>query len=135
MEGGGRTTLSEIYQNSKKLLLRTRDGLERLERLEFSSSNPVDSPELSLAVKKDISQIQSLCVEMDHLWRSIAAKSQRDLWRRLVFSRSVATLFFYLIGLFIDCIRLFWARFLVVFLMDLGRKMVYVLLLLGICKH
>lgn len=83
MEGGG-TTFSEIYQNSKKLLLRTRDGLERLERLEFSSSNPVDSPELAFAVKKDISQIQSLCVEMDRLWRSISAKSQRDLWKRKV---------------------------------------------------
>ncbi|KAJ9693703.1 hypothetical protein PVL29_009585 [Vitis rotundifolia] len=84
MEGGGGTTFSEIYQNSKKLLLRARDGLERLERLEFSSSNPVDSPELSFAVKKDISQIQSLCVEMDRLWRSISAKSQRDLWKRKV---------------------------------------------------
>lgn len=92
MEGGG-TTFSEIYQNSKKLLLRTRDGLERLERLEFSSSNPVDSPELAFAVKKDISQIQSLCVEMDRLWRSISAKSQRDLWKRLIFSRSSATTF------------------------------------------
>ncbi|XP_059668585.1 membrin-11-like [Cornus florida] len=82
VEGGG--TLSELYQNSKKLLLRTRDGLERLERLELSSSNSLDSPELSVAVKRDIAQIQSLCVDMDRLWRSVAAKSQRDLWRRKV---------------------------------------------------
>ncbi|KAK9290075.1 hypothetical protein L1049_008239 [Liquidambar formosana] len=82
VEGGG--TLSEIYQNSKRLLLRTRDGLERLERLEFSSASGVDSPELSFAIKRDISQIQSLCVEMDRLWRSVAAKSQRDLWKRKV---------------------------------------------------
>ncbi|KAF7151568.1 hypothetical protein RHSIM_Rhsim02G0195800 [Rhododendron simsii] len=82
MEGGGGGTLSELYQRSKRLLLTTRDGLERLERLEFSSSNSgVDSPELSFSVKRDIGQIQLLCVEMDRLWRSIAAKSQRDLWK------------------------------------------------------
>ncbi|GLT75798.1 hypothetical protein SLA2020_474950 [Shorea laevis] len=86
IEGGGGGTLSEIYQSSRKLLLRTRDGIERLERLEISASNArgLDSPELSFAVKKDISQIQSLCAEMDRLWRSIAARSQRDLWRRKV---------------------------------------------------
>ncbi|KAF8398054.1 hypothetical protein HHK36_016980 [Tetracentron sinense] len=82
IEGG--TTLSEIYQSSKKLLLRTRDGLERLERLEFSSSNGFDSPELSFSIKRDISQIQSLCAEMDRLWRSVASKPQRDLWKRKV---------------------------------------------------
>lgn len=84
VEGGG--TLSEIYQSAKKLLLRARDGVEKLERLESSTSTGgYDSPELSFAVKKDISQIQSLCVEMDRLWRSIAAKSQRDLWKRYLF--------------------------------------------------
>ncbi|CAM8877293.1 unnamed protein product [Rhodiola kirilowii] len=83
MEGGG--TLSEIYQSSKRLLLRTRGGLERLERLESSSTtSSMDSPELSFSLKKDISQIQSLCVEMDRLWRSVPAKSQRDLWKRKV---------------------------------------------------
>ncbi|KAJ1394759.1 putative membrin-11-like [Sesbania bispinosa] len=87
MEGGG-GTLSEVHQRAKKLLLRSRDGLERLERLEHSSSATaavagVDS-ELSYAVKKDITQIQSLCVEMDRLWRSVAAKPQRDLWKRKV---------------------------------------------------
>ncbi|CAK9158821.1 unnamed protein product [Ilex paraguariensis] len=80
-------TLSDLYQSSKRLLLKTRDGLERLERLEFSASSSnasIDSPELSFAVKRDIVQIQSLCVEMDRLWRSVAAKSQRDLWKRKV---------------------------------------------------
>ncbi|KAK6942459.1 hypothetical protein RJ641_027836 [Dillenia turbinata] len=81
---GGGSTLSEIYQNSKKLLLRTRDGLERLERLESSSSSAVDSPELSFSIKRDISQIQSLCLDMDRLWRSVASKPQRDLWKRKV---------------------------------------------------
>ncbi|KAK6944194.1 hypothetical protein RJ641_025296 [Dillenia turbinata] len=81
---GGGTTLSELYQNSKKLLLRTRDGLERLERLESSSSNAVDSPELSFSIKRDINQIQSLCLDMDRLWRSVASKPQRDLWKRKV---------------------------------------------------
>ncbi|KAG5001868.1 hypothetical protein AAZX31_08G294300 [Glycine max] len=87
MEGGG-GTLSEIHQSAKKLLLRSRDGLERLERLEYSAAagaafSGADS-ELSFAVKKDITQIQTLCVEMDRLWRSIAAKPQRDLWKRKV---------------------------------------------------
>ncbi|XP_057447382.1 membrin-11-like [Lotus japonicus] len=81
MEGGG-GTLSEVHQKAKKLLLRSRDGLERLERLEHSAAG-VDS-ELSFAVKKDIAQVQSLCVEMDRLWGSVGGKPQRDLWRRKV---------------------------------------------------
>ncbi|KAI5675272.1 hypothetical protein M9H77_06222 [Catharanthus roseus] len=88
----GSGTLSEIYQNSKRLLLKTRDGLERLERLEYmssslpssSSSSLGSSPDLFEAVKSDITQIHSLCSNMDHLWRSIPAKSQRDLWKRKV---------------------------------------------------
>ncbi|KAL5716241.1 hypothetical protein ACHQM5_017960 [Ranunculus cassubicifolius] len=78
MEGGG-GTLSEIYQSSKRLLIKTRDGLERLE---LSSTN--DSLELSMSIKRDITQIQSLCTEMDHLWRSIGNKPQSDLWKRKV---------------------------------------------------
>ncbi|KAE9596329.1 hypothetical protein Lal_00048675 [Lupinus albus] len=74
MEGGG-TTLSEIYQSAKKLLMRTRDGLERVERGELSSSD---------SVQNDISQIQSLCIQMDRFWRSISVKSHRDLWKRKV---------------------------------------------------
>ncbi|KAE9606308.1 hypothetical protein Lalb_Chr10g0106511 [Lupinus albus] len=74
MEGDG-ATLSEIYQRARKLLLRTRDGLERVERGELSFSD---------SVHNDISQIQSLYVQMDRLWRSIPIKSQRDLWKRLI---------------------------------------------------
>ncbi|CAJ1854528.1 unnamed protein product [Sphenostylis stenocarpa] len=82
-EGAG--TLSEIHQSAKKLLLRSRDGLERLERLEYSATAGIGADaELSFAVKKDITQVQSLCVEMDRIWRSIAAKPQRDLWKRKV---------------------------------------------------
>ncbi|XP_054818224.1 membrin-11-like [Prosopis cineraria] len=80
MDGSG-GTLSEIYQSAKKILLRTRDGLERLERLEYSTSTAGMDTELAFAVKKDITQIQSLCAEMDRL---IAAKPQRDLWKRKV---------------------------------------------------
>lgn len=85
LEGGGGGTLSEIYQSARRQLLRTRDGLEKLERLEYTAASGMDSPELSFSIKKDITQIQSLCVEMDRLWRSIAAKSQRDLWKRFFF--------------------------------------------------
>ncbi|XP_050371016.1 membrin-11 [Argentina anserina] len=79
---GGGGTLSEIHQSAKKLLLRTRDGLERLERLEYSSG--IDSPDLAMSIRNDLSQIQSLCADMDRLWRSVAAKSQRDIWKRKV---------------------------------------------------
>ncbi|KVH90535.1 GOSR2/Membrin/Bos1 [Cynara cardunculus var. scolymus] len=83
VEGGG--TLSELYQSSRRLLLKTRDGLERLERLEFSSSaGAVGSPELAVAVRRDIAHIQTLCSDMDGLWRSVASKPQRDLWKRKV---------------------------------------------------
>ncbi|PKA50912.1 Membrin-11 [Apostasia shenzhenica] len=102
--GGG--TLSEIYQSARRLLLRTRDGLGKLERLESSSfpsssssfssistSLPssaapagvgMDFGELSFSIKRDITRIKSLCTEMDRLWRSIGAKGQRDLWKRKV---------------------------------------------------
>eukprot|EP00268_Persea_americana_P069566 TRINITY_DN98_c0_g1_i1.p1 TRINITY_DN98_c0_g1~~TRINITY_DN98_c0_g1_i1.p1 ORF type:complete len:254 (+),score=44.14 TRINITY_DN98_c0_g1_i1:104-763(+) len=78
MENGG-STLSEIHHSSKRLLLRTRDGLERLERFDSSSSS-----DLVHSINKDVTQIQSLCVEMNRLWRSVASKPQRDLWRRKV---------------------------------------------------
>lgn len=95
--GGG--TLSELYQNARRLLLRTRDALEKLERLDsssFSSSSysssssaslagiGLDPSELSFSIKRDVTQIQSLCAEMDRLSRSIGAKGQRDLWKRKV---------------------------------------------------
>jgi Golgi SNAP receptor complex protein 2 len=80
VEGGG--TLSELYQRSKRLLLKTRDELERLERLEYTTS--IDSPDLSFSVQRDISQIQTYCADMDRLWRSVPARSQRDLWKRKV---------------------------------------------------
>ncbi|OIT20868.1 PREDICTED: membrin-11-like [Nicotiana attenuata] len=94
---GGGGTLSEFYQRSRRLLLKTRDGLERLERFEYTSSSSSSSSVLSSGaalsdpseksvdgLRKDISQIQSLCSEMERLWRSIPAKSQRDLWKRKV---------------------------------------------------
>lgn len=102
--GGG--SLSDLYQNSRRLLLKSRDGLERLERFEYTSSSSsssipssssstaiVDPSEQSFdAVRKEIAQIQSLCSEMELLWRSIPAKSQRDLWKRY------ASFSFFLVG-------------------------------------
>ncbi|KAJ3685899.1 hypothetical protein LUZ61_015063 [Rhynchospora tenuis] len=83
--GGGGGTLSEIYQSARRLLLRARDGLTRLEHIVSSASSSSSSvSDLALAVKRDITQIQSLCAEMDRLWRSIPAKPQRDLWKRKV---------------------------------------------------
>lgn len=89
--GGG--SLSELYSSSKRLLLKTRESLERIERLEYTSSSsfpssstvvPGTSDDQAAVIRRDINQIQSLCVDMDRLWRSIAAKSQRDLWKRKV---------------------------------------------------
>ncbi|KAL2553905.1 Membrin-11 [Forsythia ovata] len=91
---GGRGSLSELYSSSKRLLLKTRESLERLERLEYTSSSssfssssnvvPGNSDDQVTVIRRDINQIQSLGVDMDRLWRSIAAKSQRDLWKRKV---------------------------------------------------
>ncbi|XP_022898144.1 membrin-11-like [Olea europaea var. sylvestris] len=89
--GGG--SLSELYSSSKRLLLKTRESLERIERLEYTSSSsfsssstvvPGTSDDQAAVIRRDINQIQSLCVDMDRLWRSIADKSQRDLWKRKV---------------------------------------------------
>ncbi|KAG6386188.1 hypothetical protein SASPL_155079 [Salvia splendens] len=91
MEGGG-GNLSELYSSSKRLSLKIRDALERLERLDFtstsssslSSSSAVvagSSDDQSTLIRRDINQIQSLCAEMDRLWRSIPSKPQRDIWK------------------------------------------------------
>ncbi|ANM61349.1 membrin 11 [Arabidopsis thaliana] len=77
VEGGG--SLSDVYSSAKRILLKARDGIERLERFESSS---MDSPDLASSVKRDITEVRSLCSNMDTLWRSIPVKSQRDLWRR-----------------------------------------------------
>lgn len=87
--GAGGGTLSELYQSSKRLVLKCREGVAKLERFENSSSSlpssSLDSsPELANVVKRDINQIRSLCTEMDLLWRSISNKPQRDLWKRKV---------------------------------------------------
>ncbi|XP_010516923.1 PREDICTED: membrin-11 [Camelina sativa] len=76
---GGGGSLSEVYSSAKRILLKARDGIERLERFESSS---MDSPDLASSVKRDITEVRSLCSNMDALWRSIHVKSQRDLWRR-----------------------------------------------------
>ncbi|MQL93896.1 hypothetical protein Taro_026543 [Colocasia esculenta] len=93
-EGGG-AVLSELYKNAQKLLIRTKDGLARLESLDFSfasssasssASSAVaisgDPVEASTALRRDIGQIQSLCSEMDRLWRAIPSPGQRGLWKR-----------------------------------------------------
>ncbi|XP_074571890.1 membrin-11-like [Curcuma longa] len=99
--GGGGGTLSEIYHSTQRLLLRATGGLERLERLDSSSSSSsysfsyassssslvpsVEDPgEIATEIKRDIYQIRSLCAEMDHLWRSVPSRGQRDLWKRKV---------------------------------------------------
>ncbi|GJQ91875.1 membrin-12 [Tanacetum coccineum] len=79
VEGGG-VTLSELYQRSKRLLLKTRDDLERLELL----AGTAESPELSVSVRRDIAHIQTMCSDMDNLYRSVGSKPQRDLWKRKV---------------------------------------------------
>ncbi|XP_051121944.1 membrin-11-like [Andrographis paniculata] len=92
--GGG---LSELYSSSKRLSIKIRDDLERLERLEYTSSASASASSLSsssavvgssddqgAAIRRDLNQIQSICVDMDRLWRSIASKPQRDLWKRKI---------------------------------------------------
>ncbi|KAK6126568.1 hypothetical protein DH2020_039679 [Rehmannia glutinosa] len=94
MEGAG-GNLSELYSSSKRLSMKVRDALERLERLEFTSTSSSSlssstaavagsSDDQATSIRRDINQIQSLCADMDRLWRSIASKPQRDLWKRKV---------------------------------------------------
>ncbi|KAL6507088.1 hypothetical protein OROHE_021987 [Orobanche hederae] len=94
MQGAG-GSLSELYSSSKHLSLKVRDALERLERLEFTSTSSSSlssstavvsgsSDDQATMIRRDINQIQSLCADMDRLWRSIASKPQRDLWKRKV---------------------------------------------------
>ncbi|KAI3447349.1 hypothetical protein Pfo_004014 [Paulownia fortunei] len=94
MEGAG-GSLSELYSSSKRLSLKVRDAVERLERLEFTSTSSSSlssskaviggsSDEQATQIRRDINQIQSHCADMDRLWRSIASKPQRDLWKRKV---------------------------------------------------
>ncbi|KAL1541477.1 membrin-11-like [Salvia divinorum] len=91
MEGGG-GNLSELYSSSKRLSLKIRDALERLEFTTTSSSSLSSSSAVIAAssddqptlIRRDISQIQSLCADMDRLWCSIPSKPQRDLWKRKV---------------------------------------------------
>lgn len=53
--GGGGNTLSEIYQNAKKVQLRTRDALE------YSIAGVgLDSPELLVSIKQIIVVINCL---------------------------------------------------------------------------
>ncbi|GLJ31027.1 hypothetical protein SUGI_0620650 [Cryptomeria japonica] len=88
--GGG--SLSDLYQQARRLLLEVRDGLERLERLESHSSissprasgwsHDDSAPDLAQTLKRDLSQLQTYCADMDRLWRSQMPKSQRDLWKR-----------------------------------------------------
>jgi hypothetical protein len=39
-------------------------------------------PAVAEEVRREVAQIQTLCAQMDRLWRSIPAKGQRDLWKR-----------------------------------------------------
>uniref|UniRef100_A0A2N9IPZ1 Uncharacterized protein n=1 Tax=Fagus sylvatica TaxID=28930 RepID=A0A2N9IPZ1_FAGSY len=73
-------------RNAKKVQLRTRDALERLERLEYSTGVSMESqfPYLSSSIKRDLTHIQSLCVEMDRLCRSLPSKSHHDLLKRVI---------------------------------------------------
>lgn len=86
LEGGG-ATLSDIYKTCQKMLMRTKDGLGRLEGIHFSSSSSdgfVDPLQFATSVRGDINQIQMLCSDMDRLWRSIPSQGQRGLWKRKV---------------------------------------------------
>ncbi|KAL5209990.1 hypothetical protein ABZP36_005613 [Zizania latifolia] len=92
--GGGGATLSEMYQSARRILLSARDGVARVERLASAptsssySSAPLvggaGDPAATEEVRREVTQIQGLCAQMDRLWRSIPAKGQRDLWKRKV---------------------------------------------------
>lgn len=99
---GGGLPLDKVYSQARRALLMVRDGLERLERLEFAGQQPSPAigggaqegaqqgqgpatPELVEHLKKEIGQLQVSSVDMDRMWRNqMLAKGQRDLWKRRV---------------------------------------------------
>ncbi|GFY98036.1 hypothetical protein Acr_12g0005770 [Actinidia rufa] len=69
LEGVGGRTLPELYQDWTRLVSKSRDGLETLERFEFSSppfNGSVDPMELD----GRIAEMRSLCFQMDFCLRS-----------------------------------------------------------------
>ncbi|KAL6496389.1 hypothetical protein OROGR_029647 [Orobanche gracilis] len=92
---GAAGSLSKLFSSSKRLSLKVRGDLERVEGLEFTSTSSSSlssstavvsgsSDDQATIIRRDINQIQSLCADMDRLWRSISSKPQRDLWKRKV---------------------------------------------------
>ncbi|CAN6448631.1 unnamed protein product [Victoria cruziana] len=77
-DGGG--TISEVYQASRRRLLRARGDVERVER----TGGDVASSEFVSSLRRELAEIGSMCGQMDRLWRSVSAKPQRDLWKRKV---------------------------------------------------
>ncbi|KAG6553469.1 hypothetical protein Mapa_004381 [Marchantia paleacea] len=80
--GAAPVTLSDVYQQARHALLRVRDGLERLERLE--NTGGASGSDLAQGVQRDLAQLQQSSVEMERLWRQQMPKAQRDLWKRKV---------------------------------------------------
>lgn len=75
-------TLSDLYQHSRHSLLRVRDGLERLERLENTGGTA--GADLAQGVQQDLAQVQNGILEMERLWHQQIPTSQRGLWKRKV---------------------------------------------------
>ncbi|GJV40962.1 membrin-12 [Tanacetum coccineum] len=71
-------TLSELYQTSRHILIKTKQDLHLLE------STVNDSPDLATSIRTNLSHVQTLCKDMDSLYRSVGSKPQRDLWKRKV---------------------------------------------------
>nr|GEX63467.1 protein RRP6-like 2 [Tanacetum cinerariifolium] len=78
--GRGRkgATLSELYQTSRHILIKTKQDLHLLE------STVNDSPDLATSIRTNLSHVQTLCKDMDSLYRSVGSKPQRDHWKRKV---------------------------------------------------
>ncbi|KAK4483762.1 hypothetical protein RD792_010965 [Penstemon davidsonii] len=85
VESVGGETISELYNILKRLSMKTRDALERLERLEYtSSSSSLMSSSSSVVVSGSSDDLASEIRRDIILWRSIASTPQRDLSRRKV---------------------------------------------------
>lgn len=99
MSGGA--ALSDVYQQARHSLLVVRDKLERLERMEASTSSSYHGAitsngassststasggaDLAQHVKLELAQLQSYSSEMDRLWRLQLPKGQREIWKRYV---------------------------------------------------
>ncbi|GLI61414.1 hypothetical protein VaNZ11_003609 [Volvox africanus] len=83
--------LTSLHSQAKRLILLLREGLERLEALEGSTTRPPGSADatsyLGRDLKAKLGDLTRISGEMDSIWRMQVIRensSKRDVWKRKV---------------------------------------------------